>query len=291
MILSMTGYGKSRFENDTMDVSVEIKTLNSKYLDAGIKLPRSLSAYEIETRNLLSEKLTRGKISLMVEVADRRVAAEGGHINQKLLKTYFNTYQQIASELNESPPDLFRLAAQSPDVIQQKTSEEIDPSAWAQVRSCIEDAIKKCHAFRQQEGDALEKDFKQCIKQISDTLAAIQQQVPQRNSNFRERIHTQLNELPKDSVDENRFEQEMIYYLEKLDINEEIVRLSNHLSFFSEVLEEPYSSGKKLGFISQEIGREINTIGAKANDTLIQHHVVRMKEELEKIKEQVLNVL
>nr|WKN40008.1 YicC family protein [Tunicatimonas sp. TK19036] len=291
MILSMTGYGKSQFENDEITISAEIKTLNSKYLDASIKLPRTLSAYEIETRNLLSESLTRGKVSLSVEIADKRATAEGGQINRELLKAYFTTYQQIASELNEAPPDLFRLAAQSPDVIQNKTLEDVDPETWALVRSCIKEAAKHCNDFRQQEGDALEKDFKHNIDQISETLALIQKQVPERNANFRERLQSQLNELPKDTIDENRFEQEMIYYLEKLDINEEIVRLSNHLSFFKKVLAEPYSSGKKLGFISQEIGREINTIGAKANDAVIQHHVVRMKEELEKIKEQVLNIL
>lgn len=204
---------------------------------------------------------------------------------------YFTTFQQIALELNETPPDLFRLAAQSPDVIQNKSIEDVDPKTWELVRSSIQEAVKHCNAFRQQEGDALEKDFKHSIDQISETLTLIQERVPQRNANFRERLQSQLNDLPKDNVDENRFEQEMIYYLEKLDINEEIVRLSNHLSFFTKVLAEPYSSGKKLGFISQEIGREINTIGAKANDADIQHHVVRMKEELEKIKEQVLNVL
>lgn len=291
MILSMTGYGKSRLEGEEINVSIEIKTLNSKYFDANIKLPRLLSSYELETRNLLSEALKRGKASLAVEIDDKRDGSEGAQINQQLLKVYFRSYRQIAEELGETPPDLFRLAAQSPEVIQPKKSEEIAPETWAFVRSGIEEAIDQCQSFRQQEGEALERDFRHCIRQISNALEAIQKQVPERNIHYRERIQAQLGELSKDAVDENRFEQEIIYYLEKLDINEEIVRLTNHLSFFQEVLDEPYSAGKKLGFISQEIGREINTIGAKANDVLIQHQVVLMKEELEKIKEQVLNVL
>ena len=287
----MTGYGKSRVENDELSISAEVKTLNSKYLDANIRLPRSLGSYEIEVRNLLSDTLKRGKVVLAVEVTEKNAIIKGGQVNEELLKSYFNTYRRIANELDESPADLFRLAAQSPEVIQLNTSEETDPAQWKLVRSCIEQTIEHCTAFRQQEGDALEQDFKQQIQKISDTLELIQKQLPHRNEQFRARLRAQLDETLKEALDENRFEQEMIYYLEKLDISEEIVRLTNHLSFFSKVLAEPKASGKKLGFISQEIGREINTIGAKANDSAIQHHVVQMKEALEKIKEQVLNVL
>jgi uncharacterized protein (TIGR00255 family) len=291
MILSMTGYGKSRVETEELDISAEIKTLNSKYLDANVRLPRSLGSYEIEVRNLLSDTLKRGKVSLTVEMTEKNTAAQGGQINEELLKSYFKTYRRIANELNESPTDLFRLAAQSPDVVQLNNSDDTDPAQWKLVRSCIEQTIKHCTTFRQQEGDALEQDFKQQIQKISDTLELIQKQLPHRNAQFRTRLQAQLDETMKETIDENRFEQEMIYYLEKLDISEEVVRLTNHLSFFSKVLAEPQASGKKLGFISQEIGREINTIGAKANDSVIQHHVVQMKEALEKIKEQVLNVL
>ncbi|MEM9671197.1 MAG: YicC/YloC family endoribonuclease [Cyclobacteriaceae bacterium] len=291
MILSMTGYGKSRVETKELDIRAEVKTLNSKYLDANVKLPRSLGSYEIEVRNLLSETLKRGKVALIVEMTEKNADAKGGQINEELLKSYFNTYQQIANELDESPTDLFRLAAQSPDVVQTNTTEDTDPAQWKLVRSCIEQTVRQCMAFRQQEGNALERDFEQQIQIISDTLELIQEQLPHRNVQFRNRLQAQLDETMKEAIDENRFEQEMIYYLEKLDISEEIVRLTNHLSFFSKVLAEPQASGKKLGFISQEIGREINTIGAKANDSVIQHHVVQMKEALEKIKEQVLNVL
>jgi len=291
MILSMTGYGKSKISNDVADISAEVKTLNSKYLDVGIKLPRALSGYELDVRTMISDKLKRGKVNLVVEMVEKKTGVSGHQINENLLKSYFQTYQKIANELGESTSDLFRLAAQLPDVVQSTSANEVDAQLWTSVQSCIQQTLERCTSFRRQEGDALEKDIKKRAHQIAATLELIKSEVPRRNTHFRERIQSQLQEAAQESMDENRFEQEMIYYLEKLDINEEIVRLSNHLTFFSEVLAESQASGKKLGFVSQEIGREINTIGAKANDAAIQHHVVAMKEELEKIKEQVLNVL
>ena len=291
MVLSMTGYGKSKISNEIADVTAEVKTLNSKYLDASIKLPRMLSSYELEVRTMVSDKLKRGKVNLVVEIAEKKAAMSGNQINEDLLKTYFRTYQKVAIELGEAPGDLFRLAAQSPDVIQSANAEQVDPQLWASVQTCINEALDRCTSFRQQEGEALEKDFKGRVQQIATTLEVVKKEVPQRNTHLRERIRSQLQEFSLENVDENRFEQEIIYYLEKLDINEELVRLANHLSFFEKVLAEPQVSGKKLGFVSQEIGREINTIGAKANNATIQHLVVAMKEELEKIKEQVLNVI
>ncbi len=287
----MTGYGKSKISNDVADISAEVKTLNSKYLDVGIKLPRALSGYELDVRTMISDKLKRGKVNLVVEMVEKKTGVSGHQINENLLKSYFQTYQKIANELGESTSDLFRLAAQLPDVVQSTSANEVDAQLWTSVQSCIQQTLERCTSFRRQEGDALEKDIKKRAHQIAATLELIKSEVPRRNTHFRERIQSQLQEAAQESMDENRFEQEMIYYLEKLDINEEIVRLSNHLTFFSEVLAESQASGKKLGFVSQEIGREINTIGAKANDAAIQHHVVAMKEELEKIKEQVLNVL
>ena len=287
----MTGYGKSKISNDVADISAEVKTLNSKYLDVGIKLPRALSGYELDVRTMISDKLKRGKVNLVVEMVEKKTGVSGHQINENLLKSYFQTYQKIANELGESTSDLFRLAAQLPDVVQSTSANEVDAQLWTSVQSCIQQTLERCTSFRRQEGDALEKDIKERAHQIAATLELIKSEVPRRNTHFRERIQSQLQEAAQESMDENRFEQEMIYYLEKLDINEEIVRLSNHLTFFSEVLAESQASGKKLGFVSQEIGREINTIGAKANDAAIQHHVVAMKEELEKIKEQVLNVL
>ena len=291
MILSMTGYGKAKVSSDAADIITEVKTLNSKYLDISIKLPRALSGYELEVRTMISEKLKRGKVNLVVEVEEKNATSSGNQINEDLLKSYFQTYQKIANELGEPTGDLFSIAAQSPDVVQSITANELSPEVWATVKNCIQQTLERCTSFRQQEGSALEKDLKERAHQIAATLELIKNEVPRRNTHFRERIQSQLQEIPQDNIDENRFEQEMIYYLEKLDINEEIVRLSNHLTFFSKVLSEPQASGKKLGFVSQEIGREINTIGAKANDAAIQHHVVAMKEELEKIKEQALNVL
>ncbi|MGB3587808.1 MAG: YicC/YloC family endoribonuclease [Tunicatimonas sp.] len=291
MILSMTGYGKSKVSNDVADITAEVKTLNSKYLDVSIKLPRALSGYELDVRTIISDKLKRGKVNLVVEMIEKKTGVSGHQINEDLLKSYFRTYQKIANELGEPAGDLFRLAAQLPDVVQNTSSDEVDTELWTLVQSCIQQTLKRCISFRQQEGDALEIDIKERAHQIAATLELIKSEVPRRNNHFRERIQSQFQEISQENVDKNRLEQEMIYYLEKLDINEEIVRLSNHLTFFSEVLAEPQASGKKLGFVSQEIGREINTIGAKANDAIIQHHVVAMKEELEKIKEQALNVL
>ncbi|WKN44495.1 YicC/YloC family endoribonuclease [Tunicatimonas pelagia] len=291
MILSMTGYGKSKVSDNIADITAEVKTLNSKYLDVSIKLPRALSGYELEVRTMISDQLKRGKVNLVVEMEEKKANVSGYQVNEDLLKLYFQTYQKVAKELGESTNDLFRLAAQSPDVVQNANAGEVDTALWSLVKTCIQQTLERCVSFRRQEGAALEKDIKERVHQIATALTCVKGEVPRRNAHFRERIQSQLQEISQENIDENRFEQEMIYYLEKLDINEEIVRLSNHLSFFSEVLAEPQASGKKLGFVSQEIGREINTIGAKANDAAIQHHVVAMKEELEKIKEQVLNVL
>ncbi|MEM6840754.1 MAG: YicC/YloC family endoribonuclease [Bacteroidota bacterium] len=291
MVLSMTGYGKSKASNEIADVTAEVKTLNSKYLDVSIKLPRALGSYDLEVRTMVSDKLKRGKVNLVVEVVEKKAAMSGNQINEDLLKAYFRTYQKVAEELNEAPGDLFRLAAQSPDVIQSADAEQVDPQLWALVQTCIGEALERCTAFRQQEGEALERDFRGRIQQIATTLELVKEEVPHRNRHFRERIRSQLQEFSVDNLDANRFEQEVIYYLEKLDINEELVRLANHLAFFENALAEPQVSGKKLGFVGQEIGREINTIGAKANNATIQHLVVAMKEELEKIKEQVLNVI
>ncbi|MEM9831061.1 MAG: YicC/YloC family endoribonuclease [Bacteroidota bacterium] len=291
MVLSMTGYGKSKASNEIADVTAEVKTLNSKYLDVSIKLPRALGSYDLEVRTMVSDKLKRGKVNLVVEVVEKKAAMSGNQINEDLLKAYFRTYQKVAEELDEAPGDLFRLAAQSPDVIQSADAEQVDPQLWALVQTCIGEALERCTAFRQQEGEALERDFRGRIQQIATTLELVKEEVPRRNRHFRERIRSQLQEFSVDNLDANRFEQEVIYYLEKLDINEELVRLANHLAFFENALAEPQVSGKKLGFVGQEIGREINTIGAKANNATIQHLVVAMKEELEKIKEQVLNVI
>ncbi|MDF9801065.1 uncharacterized protein (TIGR00255 family) [Catalinimonas alkaloidigena] len=292
MIKSMTGYGKAYQESSLFDITVEVKTLNSKYLDVNLKLPRLFGDREIEVRQLVSEKLQRGKVSLLIDFRGKGQMGGDPAVNQELLKAYYYLYKETANELQASEQDLFRLAVQSPDVllpiVQENTNEEI----WKAVKSVLEEALTQCDQFREQEGDALMKDFALCSANIKAALEEVKKQAPIRDHRLRQKLQTQLEEsFAKDIIDQNRFEQELIYYIEKLDVNEEIVRLTNHLSYFEKVLSSVDVHGKKLGFISQEMGREINTIGSKANDSTIQHSVVGMKEELEKIKEQVLNVL
>ena len=292
MLKSMTGYGKSHTENESYSIQVEIKTLNAKYLDATVKLPRMLSSKEIEVRTLLSDKLQRGKVILTVNFIGKNGAISSPTVNKVLLKTYYQAYREVAQELGHVPDDLFQIAAQSPEVVQINTQEEPDADLWQEVTLAIHQAAERCDEFRQQEGEALQKDMVRSVEGIQSALDKIQQHLPARDTYVRERLHDQLNQQTiKEFIDQNRFEQEMIYYLEKLDVNEEITRLTNHITYFTDIIGQPVSQGKKLGFISQEMGREINTIGSKANDATIQRHVVVMKEELEKIKEQALNVL
>jgi uncharacterized protein (TIGR00255 family) len=292
MIKSMTGYGKAHVENERLEASVEIKTLNSKYIDVSLRLPRLFSDREIEVRQFISEKLQRGKVSVVVDFRGKDELSGKPSVNEDLLTAYYRIYQKVATRLEDRGEELFRLAVQSPDVLQPSVQENADEKIWQQLRDVIAEAIEQCEQFRVQEGAALLSDFTACIDEIHAQLAQIKKLIPQRDQRIRERLRTQIDEsIAKDKVDENRFEQELIYYIEKLDINEEIVRLSNHLAYFGEVLDKQDAPGKKLGFISQEIGREINTIGSKANDADVQRCVVNMKEELEKIKEQVLNVV
>lgn len=293
MIKSMTGYGKVQYEEDAFTLSTEVKTLNSKFLDANIRLPRIFSDREIEIRNLLSASLERGKVNLVVDFVSKSEEIKGATINSVLFKNYYHTLEKLSLEVGNPHPDLFGLSMQLPEVVQQPLQETISEELWDKIKIKIEEAIKNCNAFRLQEGKALSQYLEGCIKAIGAALEKIEVLVPKRNEGVRNRIRSQIVDLMADPqmIDDNRFEQELIYYIEKLDVNEEIVRLKNHLSYFLKVLSSKGSQGKKLGFISQEIGREINTIGAKANDSDIQHLVVEMKEELEKIKEQVLNVV
>lgn len=292
MIKSMTGYGKANQESSLFDITVEVKTLNSKFLDIGLKLPRIFGDREIEVRQLISEKLQRGKVSLMIDFKGKDQMGGEPSVNRDLLKAYYYLYKETAKELQASEQDLFRLAVQSPDVLQPVAQENADPELWETVKSVVEEALAQCDQFRIQEGEAVMRDFVLCSANIRAALQEVKQQAPVRDQRLRQKLQTQLEEsFAKDIVDQNRFEQELIYYIEKLDVNEEIVRLTNHLNYFEEVLVSPDVHGKKLGFISQEMGREINTIGSKANDAAIQRSVIGMKEELEKIKEQVLNVL
>ncbi|AGA79069.1 YicC/YloC family endoribonuclease [Echinicola vietnamensis] len=293
MIKSMTGYGVANFENDRYIISAEIKTLNSKFLDFNLRSPRQFSDREIEIRGLVSGVLERGKVNLNIEFTAKSSTNLPVSINQELFETYFDTYQSMASKVGVSDSnDLFRMAIQAPNVVTTLTDKSDDQEEWDAVKKVVMEAAQKCDDFRKDEGETLYHKFKENLDVITKGLDEIQKEEPNRKERIKNRIRNNFKDwMEENSFDENRFEQELIYYFEKLDITEEIVRLSTHLKYFDKTMSAPNSQGKKLGFISQEIGREINTIGSKANDAAIQRHVIIMKDELEKIKEQALNII
>lgn len=291
MIKSMTGYGKAEFEYGNKKFVLEIKSLNSKQLDISTRTPTLYRGKDIEIRKELSDKLIRGKIDMTLYV-ENMGEESSTKINEPILTGYFYHLKRISEELglpvNEST---LQVALRLPETVKTEY-EEPDEQEWKTILSSIRSALADIDAFRVQEGSAMEADLRSNISAIEERLAEIGPFEKQRIETIKTRIKENLDSLKQNgSVDENRFEQELIYYLEKLDINEEKVRLSNHLDFFMEVLDYPVSSGKKLGFITQEIGREVNTIGSKANESNIQRIVVEMKDHLERIKEQVMNVL
>lgn len=292
MLKSMTGYGRTKGSITGYTLDVEVRTLNSKFLDIQLKTPKNLQSKEVEIRSLISEELRRGKVALTIELTED-ASANADHVNHALFKQYFNEFKRLAEEVKANESELFRLALHSPDVMNSSnlTEEEIEKQ-WQESKPLIQEALEACNEFRLQEGASAEKELEAYILNISDFLDEIVSLDPQRTELIAERIKKHQMEIESsDEFDKNRFEQEMIYYIEKLDISEEIVRLTNHLKYFKEVMSEKDSQGKKLGFISQEIGREINTIGSKANFAPVQKLVVGMKDELEKIKEQLLNVI
>lgn len=292
MIKSMTGYGAIQTDNDQHSLTVEVKSLNSKSLDLFTKIGHIFSDKEIEVRNYIAQQLERGKISVVVNYT-RKTEAEGRvKINRLLVAQYYRDLKETAELLGADSPDLLRLALAMPDAYEQANPTPASESEWQAVWEGISQATALCDAFRAKEGKALEEMLKGSIAAIRSQLAAIDAEDPKRMAHIREKIRQQVSELiEKNAFDENRFEQELLFYAEKLDIAEEKVRLKSHLDYFLEVMDEPVSNGKKLNFIAQEMGREINTIGSKANDAALQRLVVVMKEELEKIKEQLNNVL
>jgi len=292
MIKSMTGYGQSTKENNNCQITVEIKSLNSKFLDCSLKLPRAFSDKELEIRNLINDSLERGKVSISIDYQTKDAESGKAAINESLFLSYYQQYAELCKKVSAPETDLFKLALHSPEVLSQKDTSEEALQDWPLVFEAIKEAISACDKFRQQEGDTLKGKFLGYIKIIEDLLNEVIAQDPIRMENIRKRINNNLEEIiGKDKIDQNRFEQELIFYTEKLDISEEKVRLKTHLDYFIEVLQKEKSAGKKLGFIGQEIGREINTIGSKANDATIQKKVVVMKDELEKIKEQLMNLI
>ena len=293
MLKSMTGYGLSKAQSGSTQVTVEIRSLNSKFLDAQIRLPRQLQEKELEVRNLLNSELIRGKVLVSVEMGSDDIDASKQEINHALFKAYYKEYDQLADEVYAEKRDLFRLALHSPEVMSGSAyNEDILAEQWDLVKTNVIAAIEHCNELREQEGAKLQTELISYIKNIEGYLNSIREIEGERMLAIRERISNHQKELlGADQFDINRFEQEMIYFIEKLDVSEEFVRLKSHLDYFVEILKEDNSQGKKLNFISQELGREINTIGSKANFAPMQRHVVCMKEELEKIKEQLLNVI
>ncbi|MFW5656431.1 MAG: YicC/YloC family endoribonuclease [Bacteroidota bacterium] len=291
MILSMTGYGKRTFQHGEKSYSIEIRSLNGKQFDINLKIPQHLREKELELRNLLAGLLKRGKIEITITQENEEAQATPV-INKAIAKQYYDQILALSDELqiNEQENVIYSLL-RMPDVL-KPAKEGLDEQEWATLLQNISAAATELTSFRLQEGKSLAKDIVDRIKNIQDNLAAISPYEGKRLTNVRERIRNNLNDfLANDKVDENRFEQEIIFYLEKMDITEEKVRLTNHCQYFIETMEHEEPMGKKLGFIAQEIGREINTIGSKANDSDIQRHVVMMKDELEKIKEQLMNVM
>ena len=288
----MTGYGLARLEDDEKSIVVEIKTLNSKFTDLSVRLPKTLYNKEIEIRNLLTGLLERGKITVSVEYLRKRGSDTNITINEDLFKKYYQKLNDLATAVGTPTGEIFKIALQLPEVMVPLENESQKERAWGEIRGLVQEAAEKCNDFRMREGNELSEKLKSYIKQIRMPLTEIENLDPERVKRIKSRIKDNLNDLPgKEEIDENRLEQELIYYIEKIDISEEKVRLDTHLNHFIEILEEDWSNGKKLNFVSQEIGREINTIGSKANNAAIQRQVINMKEALEKIKEQTLNIL
>jgi uncharacterized protein (TIGR00255 family) len=291
MIKSMTGYGKAIAELPQKKITIEIKSLNSKQLDLNTKLPWLYKEKEPEIRNLISQRLDRGKIdfSIYCDMLDNEVVTV---INKSAVRNYYNQFKEIAEELKIDLDDqIFSAIMKLPDTLKTEKPEMPD-AEWETVRNQIIESISMIDLYRIEEGNSINNDLKKCIGKILSLLETIKTFEAGRITKIREKLMTLLEEnLGGDKVDKNRFEQEIIFYLEKYDINEEKVRLKTHCDYFIETIDTPSPNGKILNFIAQEIGREINTIGSKANDASIQKLVVMMKDELEKIKEQTLNVL
>ncbi|MEY4433822.1 MAG: hypothetical protein RLZZ44_1956 [Bacteroidota bacterium] len=286
MIQSMTGFGKATLQLPTKKITVEVKSLNSKGLDLNVRMPSLYREMELGLRNNIALQLERGKVdfSIFIESTAEQTSTK---VNVPIVKGYIEQLRAVYAEADET--ELMKMAIRMPDTMKIER-EEIDENDWAQIETAIEEAVQNILNFRKDEGQSLEKEFQLRIANIRQYMNEALALDPERVQAIKDRLQTAIAEL-KVNVDENRFEQELIYYLEKLDITEEKVRLTNHLDYFLETLKGNEANGRKLGFITQEMGREINTMGSKSNHAQMQKLVVQMKDELEKIKEQVLNVL
>lgn len=290
MVLSMTGFGKATCEVGTKKLTIEIKSLNSKQLDLFSRLPNLYREKELELRNYVAQKLERGKVEFSISMDSINVS-QPTQINKTLVRNYYEEIKSLSQELGVEPPaDWMKILLKMPDVMKMEVA-ELEEADWNIIRKAFEEAVEALIDFRQKEGLSLKNVFSQKIENIRTLLVQIEPYEKERVEKIKTRILENLSSLKQVEIDKNRFEQEMIYYLEKLDVNEEKNRLRQHLDYFMETMNAEGASGKKLGFITQEIGREINTLGSKSNHPEMQKIVVMMKDELEQIKEQVLNVL
>ena len=286
MIQSMTGFGKASLQLPTKKITVEVKSLNSKGLDLSVRMPSTYREMELGLRNQIALKLERGKVdfSIFIESTAEQTSTK---VNVPIVKAYISQLREVYPDADET--ELMKMAIRMPDTMKTER-EEIDENDWSEIQKVIEESLQNILNFRKDEGESLEKEFQLRIGNIRQYMNEALALDSERIQAIKDRLQTAISEL-KVNVDENRFEQELIYYLEKLDITEEKVRLTNHLDYFLETINGTEANGRKLGFITQEMGREINTMGSKSNHAQMQKLVVMMKDELEKIKEQVLNVL
>ena len=295
MILSMTGYGKAIATFQDKKINVEIKSLNSKALDLSTRIAPLYREKEMEMRQMIQQKVIRGKVDFSIWIEKDEVA-DAASINIELAKNYYQQLTALASSNNEAAPSMVEMMPnilRMPDIlVKQDQTEILSEEEWAVARQAIDSALDALVDFRRQEGEALAKKFSEKIDNIEALMKSIEPYENSRVEKIRQRIIDGLKQIPEIDYDKNRLEQELIYYIEKLDISEEKQRLANHLNYFRETMAEPEGGqGKKLGFIAQEMGREINTTGSKSNQAEMQNIVVKMKDELEQIKEQVLNAM
>ncbi|MGJ3235327.1 YicC/YloC family endoribonuclease [Marivirga sp.] len=292
MIKSMTGFGIAEAQNDNITVEVEIKTLNSKFLDLSLKLPKVLNSKEIEVRNLITQMLIRGKASVSINISKKNKQLALPNIDQELFAAYLEKLSELEELNGRKFHDIMKMSLEAPEIIKYE-DDQLTEADQLLIIDTLKNALEKCNEFRDAEGKTVSDVLAGYINTISEKLEKAKEIEPKRMEKIRARLQNNIKELTLSvDYDQERLEQELIYYSEKLDVNEEVERLSIHLKYFLDTLKSKAEShGKKLGFISQEIGREINTLGSKANDSDLQEQVIQMKEELEKIKEQSLNVL
>jgi uncharacterized protein (TIGR00255 family) len=290
MIKSMTGFGRASGEVNGTMVTVEIRSLNSKFLELGLRMPQAFNEKEMEMRSLFMKEFERGKVDVSIVMANA-TDEQQLTFNHDLITAYIKEFKVIEKENKIAATDYMRVITGLPNVMTAKKT-AVDETTWKKIEKLIKAAVLAFNAFRLQEGKLLEEEFTSRLKSIEKHLKIIEKLEPERIKSFRARINQSLAEVAENvKIDQNRFEQEMIYYIEKLDVSEEKFRLRSHCNYYIENLKSKDANGKKLGFIIQEIGREINTLGSKANHAGMQQHVVEMKDDLEKMKEQIANVL